>query len=326
MDPLLQVRNLHVLYERNKRSPTTLVEKVSFDVKRGEVLGFVGESGCGKSVSCLSITRLHGMNSQLYIQGEVLFDRADTLHMSNRKLKTIRGGRISYIFQDPAGSLNPCFTVGNHLKETIKAHNKLSKDAIVSRADELLEQVAIKDTAGIKKKYPHELSGGQAQRVSIALALAGNPELLIADEPTTALDAVTRVHIIELIQSLIAERNLTVIFVSHDLDLIHKLCNQVMVLYGGTVFESGKAQDIMNNPLHPYTKGLSACRLHLDRKQQNLASITGTVPAPANRPAGCRFHPRCTQCFLKCTKQEPPLFALHNERSVRCWLYEKERR
>ncbi|MDP8218412.1 MAG: ABC transporter ATP-binding protein [Candidatus Theseobacter exili] len=324
MDPILQVKNLKVVHKNQKQDKTVLVEKVSFNLKKGEVLGFVGESGCGKTVSCLSITRLHTLNSNLSISGEIVFDNKNILDISEKGMQDIRGNRIGYVFQDPSGSLNPCFTIGNQIKEVLKAHNRLSKSSLSLTVDTLLKQVAIQDTHSIKKKYPHELSGGQAQRICLALALAGNPELLIADEPTTALDAVTRVQIIELIKHLIKENNLTVVFVSHDLELIQKLCQQVLVLYGGAVLESGFTKDIMKNPLHPYTQGLSKCTVHLDKEQQNLSSIEGTVPTPANRPKGCRFHPRCSQCFSMCREKEPPLFQLNNYRSVRCWLFEKE--
>ena len=296
------------------------VDGLDFQVRRGETLGIVGESGCGKSVTSLSILRLLGKSGRI-VEGEILFDNENLLDMNDEEMRKIRGNRISMIFQQPTTCLNPVFRIGDQVMEALQIHQGLSGDEARRRATELFVMVGIPDPKRRMRSFPHEISGGQAQRVMIAMALACNPELLIADEPTTALDVTIQAQILDLMRDLRDKVNTAIILITHDLGVIAEMAENVMVMYAGKAVEYAPVGSLFEAPKHPYTQGLIASTPILGVVKDELATIPGQVPSLLNPPAGCRFAPRCAYRMDQCTQEEPPLIKLEGDRLVRCWLY-----
>jgi oligopeptide transport system ATP-binding protein len=295
------------------------VNGVSFDVKRGEFLGVVGESGSGKSVTMMSLIRLIPMPPGEIVSGEANFGDADLLKIDIEDLRKIRGGKIGFIFQDPMTSLNPVLTVGYQITESLRLHTKLSEKERRPRAKQLLQLVGIPDAEARLKNYPHELSGGMRQRVMIAMAVACNPEVLIADEPTTALDVTIQAQIIEIVRDLREKLGTAVIWITHDLGVIAGLADRVLVMYGGQVVEEAPVRELYANPQHPYTEGLLGSLPRLDQKGQELINIKGTPPSLYEFPTSCSFVPRCPYVMDKCREENPPLFEIGDGRKTRCW-------
>jgi len=322
--PLLDVKNLKT-YFFTEDGVVKAVDGVDLQVKPGEVLGLVGESGCGKSVTSLSIMRLIGIPGKV-VEGEIWFDGRDLLKLSETEIIDTRGNRISMIFQQPQTSLNPVFKVGDQVAEVMQIHQNLGKDQSWEKAIELLRLVGIPDPQKKAHAYPHEMSGGQAQRVMIAMALALNPQLLIADEPTTALDVTIQAQILGLIRELRSQMGTAVILITHDLGVIAEMADRVAVMYAGRVVEQSDVYTLFEEPLHPYTQGLLASIPVLGEVKELLDVIPGTVPNLVNLPAGCRFAPRCRKRAERqlgiCTQHEPELLASAPNHWVRCWLYQ----
>ena len=297
------------------------VDGVSFHLDQGEAIGIVGESGCGKSVTVQSIMRLIPNPPGKIIGGSVNFNGANLLKKSDKQMESIRGKDISMIFQDPMTSLNPVLTVGLQLTEVLKRHEGLTGKAATVRGVELLDLVGIPNPESRLKQYPHQFSGGMRQRVMIAIALACNPKLLIADEPTTALDVTIQAQILELMQDLKTRINTSIIMITHDLGVVAGLCTRVIVMYGGKIVESGNTDDIYYRPKHPYTWGLlrSVPRLDAD-KSEKLIPIPGTPIDLLDPPKGCGFAPRCTYCMQICLEQKPEFTQLGEGHQVACWL------
>jgi oligopeptide/dipeptide ABC transporter ATP-binding protein len=320
---ILEVRRLKTYFFTDE-GVVKAVDGVDFNVKAGEVLGLVGESGCGKSVTSLSILRLVGPPGKI-VDGEIIFDGKDLLTLSEREMVDMRGDRISMIFQQPQTSLNPVFMVADQVAEVLQIHQNLDKKNAWDRAIELLRLVGIPDPERKARAYPHEMSGGQAQRVMIAMALALNPQLLIADEPTTALDVTIQAQILDLMRDLRERMGTSVILITHDLGVIAEMADRVAVMYAGQIVEQAEVSELFERPLHPYTQGLIASIPVLGRVQERLDVIPGSVPDLIDLPVGCRFAPRCRARVahqLKiCTEMEPPLEELLPDHSVRCWLY-----
>ncbi len=300
------------------------VDGVDLEVKRGEIVGLVGESGCGKSVTSLSVMRLIGTPGKI-VQGKVVFNGQDLLTLSEQKMTRIRGNKISMIFQQPTSSLNPVFKIGAQVAEVLQVHQGFSKEAAWKQAVELLTSVGIPDPEQKAHAYPFELSGGQAQRVMIAMALALNPDLLIADEPTTALDVTIQAQILDLIRNLRAQMGTAVILITHDLGVIAEMADRVAVMYAGRIVEEAFVNSLYAQPLHPYTQGLIASIPVLGEVKDRLEVIPGSVPDLIDLPSGCRFAARCQareQYQLPiCEQLEPGLIPVINDHSVRCWLY-----
>lgn len=321
--PLLEVKNLKT-YFYTEDGVVKAVDGVDFYVKQGEVLGLVGESGCGKSVTSLSIMRLVGVPGKI-IAGEIMFGTENLLKLPESKMVQMRGNRISMIFQQPQSSLNPVFTVGDQVAEVLQIHQALDKDASWKRAVDLLGMVGIADAAKKAKAYPHEMSGGQAQRVMIAMALAMAPELLIADEPTTALDVTIQAQILDLMREMQNRLGTSVILITHDLGIIAEMAHRVAVMYAGRIVEQADVKEQFAHPLHPYTIGLIGSIPVLGRVTETLDVIPGSVPNLVNLPSGCRFAPRCRfreQYNLAiCSEVEPELVEVRPNHDVRCWLY-----
>jgi oligopeptide/dipeptide ABC transporter ATP-binding protein len=321
---MLEVRGLKT-YFYTEAGVVKAVDGVDFHVDRGEVLGIVGESGCGKSVTSFSIMRLLSQPGRI-VAGEVIFDGRDLLKLSDDAMVSIRGNRISMIFQQPTSCLNPVFRVGDQLSEVLEIHQTLGKQAGRARAVELLKMVGIPEPEKRVDAYPHELSGGMAQRVMIAMALACLPELLIADEPTTALDVTIQAQILDLLRRLQSEMGAAIILITHDLGIVAEMCERVAVMYAGRIVEEAAIEEIFENPKHPYTVGLLGSIPVLGVVKDKLEVIPGTVPNLINLPAGCQFAPRCLARMERdlhiCTEQEPELKLVGPQHSVRCWLYQ----
>ncbi len=303
------------------------VENVSFDVRRGETLGLVGESGCGKSVTSFSILRLVGSPGKI-VDGQILFEGRDLLKISKSEMVEIRGNRISMIFQQPQSSLNPVFQVGAQIGEVFQIHEKFSKEKSLKEAVDLLQLVGIPDPASKAKAYPHEMSGGQAQRVMIAMALALKPRLLIADEPTTALDVTIQAQILDLMRGLREKMGTSVILITHDLGVIAEMADRVAVMYAGRIVEEAKVVELFDRPLMPYTQGLLGSIPVLGKVLDRLDVIPGSVPNLVNLPPGCRFAPRCRARerfnLSICMQKEPDLIEPFSGHKVRCWLYQND--
>ncbi len=322
-DTILEVRDLKT-YFFTEDGVVKAVDGVDFSVKAGEVLGLVGESGCGKSVSSFSILRLVGVPGKI-VAGEIIFEGKDVLKLSKDEMVKMRGDRISMIFQQPQSSLNPVFRVGEQVAEVLELHKGIKKKDAWNRAVELLTLVGIPDPEKKAYAYPHELSGGQAQRVMIAMALALSPKLLIADEPTTALDVTIQAQILDLISDLREKTDTAVILITHDLGIIAEMADRVAVMYAGEIVEFADVEPIFENPLHPYTQGLIGSIPVLGNVVDRLEVIPGLVPNLIDLPPGCRFEPRC---LLRqkygldvCARREPQLVEVAPNHTVRCWLY-----
>ena len=322
--PLLEVRDLKT-YFYTEDGVVRAVDGVNFEVYPGEVLGLVGESGCGKSVTSLSIMRLIAPPGKV-TQGEILFDGMNLLKLSENEMTKIRGNKISMIFQQPQTALNPVFQVNDQIGEVLNIHKDFGKDAAKQRAVDLLKMVGIPDAERRAEAYPHELSGGMAQRVMIAMALACVPELLIADEPTTALDVTIQAQILDLMRDLRSKMGTSVILITHDLGVVAEMCERVAVMYAGEIVEQAEVNSLFEKPMHPYTQGLIGSIPVLGQIKDRLDVIPGSVPNLVNLPPGCRFAPRCTareKFGLKiCTDLKPDLKEAMPDHLVRCWLYQ----
>ena len=318
-EKLLEVKNLRTEFKRDK-TWVTAVNNVSFSIQPGEILGLVGESGCGKSVTSLSIMKLLARNSKIS-NGEILLNGKDLLKEDKKGMRKIRGREVAMIFQEPMNSLNPCMRIEKQLTEAILLHNNFSKEEAHNRAFEVLKSVGIPEPDMTLKSYPHQLSGGMCQRVMIAMAMSCEPELLIADEPTTALDVTIQAQILDLIRDLNQEMNTSVVFITHDLGVVSELCDTVIVMYNGHIVEKAPVADIFCEPLHPYTQGLLSAIPRITKERKPLSTIEGMVPNPVERIKGCRFWPRCPKACDRCRKEEPPVFSVGEDRQVRCWLY-----
>ncbi len=322
-EKLLEIKNLKTSFFTHL-GEVKAVRGVSFDVYKGEVVGIVGESGSGKSVTSLSIMRLLQYPGKI-ADGQIIFKNEDLVEKSNREMMNIRGNEIAMIFQDPMTSLNPVFTVGNQISEAIRKHQNLSKTEAHIKTIEMLNLVGIADPEKRVKNYPHEFSGGMRQRAMIALALSCQPDLLIADEPTTALDVTIQAQILELMKGLNSKLNTSTILITHDLGVLADVSSRIIVMYGGLIMEEGSKRDVFYNPRHPYTMGLlkSIPKMISDEKQR-LIPIDGTPPDLINPPTGCPFYPRCKFAMKICAKELPPYFAASQNHRVMCWLLHKD--
>ncbi|MCM1988961.1 ABC transporter ATP-binding protein [Oceanirhabdus seepicola] len=317
---LLEVKNLKTSFNTS-RGKVRSVNDVSFSLREGEILGLVGESGCGKSVTSLSIMGLVPKPEGIIEGGKILLEGIDLLKLSEKEMCKIRGNKISMIYQEPMTALNPVFTIEEQIGETIKIHEKLKGRVVRERVIKLLDLVQIPNPEKSLKKYPYELSGGMRQRVVIAMALACNPKILIADEPTTALDVTIQAEIIDLLKDISKKLRTSIIFITHDLDVIAEIADRVAVMYGGKIVEETDVNNFFDNSLHPYSKGLMLSRTDNINKGERLFSILGMVPSPYNMPAGCPFNPRCEKSKDICSVKVPELFGRIEGHKVRCWLY-----
>lgn len=316
--PLLKVESLSVRFD-GAPAGINVVDDVSFSVAKGRTLCIVGESGCGKSVTALALMGLLPTPPARIVGGRALFEGKDLLALPDRERADMRGNQTAMIFQEPMTSLNPVFTVGDQITEGILRHRKISKAAASERALEMLRRVRIPAPEKRMRAYPHELSGGMRQRVMIAMALANEPQLLIADEPTTALDVTIQAQIISLIHQLQKESGMAMILITHDLGVVAEVADEVVVMYAGRVVESGPVDDIFADPQHPYTIGLMGSVPSLGRRQGRLTTIPGTVPPAELMPRGCRFSPRCPFADQRCVSDPPPLVELSPGHRARCW-------
>jgi oligopeptide/dipeptide ABC transporter ATP-binding protein len=319
-EPLLEVKGLKVQF-RTEDGVVKAVDGVSFNLTQGEVLGIVGESGSGKSVTMMSVLRLIN-DPNMRVEGEVIYKGRDVMKLNKNQMQEIRGAEISMIFQDPMTSMNPVYRVGDQISETILTHQDIDKKAARRRAIDLLGQVGIPQPDRRVDDYPHQFSGGMRQRAMIAMALANNPDVLIADEPTTALDVTIQAQILELIDRLKDDFNSAVILITHDLGVVADIADRIAVMYAGRIVEFGEKREVFYDPQMPYTWGLLGSIPRLDRpKQERLHSIEGTPPSLINPPQGCKFRPRCPHAFEKCL-EEPELIARAGKRDHldRCWL------
>ncbi len=321
---LLAVKDLRT-YFHTEDGVARAVDGVSFQVERGEILGVVGESGCGKSVTSLSIMGLVDDPGRIEEGSSIRFDGRELTSLSEKEMRQIRGNDIAMIFQEPMTSLNPVFRVGGQIVEALRLHRNLGRKDARARAIELLELVGIPVPERRVDEYPHQLSGGMRQRVMIAMALANEPDLLIADEPTTALDVTIQAQILELLLELRREMGMGVMLITHDLGVVAEVCDRVVVMYAGQVVEEGPVDDIFRQPAHPYTQGLLAAVPRPDRTGGELAVIPGTVPPPTNWPSGCRFRDRCPYAWDVCREMPEPLRASERQ-YARCWLVEHPER
>jgi peptide/nickel transport system ATP-binding protein/oligopeptide transport system ATP-binding protein len=324
MPHLLEVKNLRTHFP-TRAGLVRAVDGVSFYVDEGELLGLVGESGCGKSITALSLMRLIGAPGKI-VGGEIWFNGENLLSASEERMREIRGDDIAMIFQDPMTSLNPVYTVGEQIAEALRLHRNLNRRQARDAAIEAMREVSIPDPARRADDYPHQLSGGMRQRVMIAMALACDPRLLVADEPTTALDVTIQAQILELIDELRRTRNLAVLLITHDLGVVAEVADRVAVMYTGRIVEESPVAELFARPKHPYTEGLlrsvpKLTEAHVKREVR-LSTIEGTVPKPTNLPEGCHFAPRCPHRMPRCTEGDLPLYQLQDGVAVRCVLYD----
>jgi oligopeptide/dipeptide ABC transporter ATP-binding protein len=324
MNHLLEIKNLHT-YFQTREGLVCAVDGLSCYLDRGELLGLVGESGCGKSITALSIMRLIAPPGKI-VAGEILFDGRNLLKLSNAEMRDVRGNDVAMIFQDPMSSLNPVFRVGEQIAEALRLHRKLSRKDARTAAVEAMREVAIPDAEMRAKDYPHQLSGGMRQRVMIAMALACDPKLLIADEPTTALDVTIQAQILELLNNLRRTRELAVLLITHDLGVVAEVADRVAVMYTGQIVEESPVNDLFARPKHPYTEGLLRSVPKLTTaaagKELRLQTIEGTVPRLTALPPGCHFEPRCPYRMPRCREQDIPLYPVAGGVAARCVLFD----
>ena len=319
-EKLLEVSDLSISFHQ-KKSETPIVQGVSFDLHPGEIMGVVGESGCGKSVTSLA---LMGLNANTRTTGRIKFQNKDLLMQSEKEWRQMRGNDIAMVFQEPMTSLNPLFTIGDQLTEALSSHTNIHKKEARRKAVQMLDTVGLPRADQLIKQYPHELSGGMRQRVMIAMALICEPKLLIADEPTTALDVTIQAQILSLLKKLNAEFNTAILLITHDLGVVHNTCERVMIMYAGRIVEEGGVTAVFDSPKHPYTKGLFASIPAFTGKSERLSSIEGQVPKPGSIKKGCMFAPRCPHKRERCVEEEPGLNRLADDHAVSCFLYEEE--
>ncbi len=317
-EPILQVRDLKTYFDTD-RGLFRAVDGISFDVASGRTVGLVGESGCGKSVTSLSIMGLIPMPPGRIDAGEIHFEGRDVLRLSPDERRLLRGGKMSMIFQEPMTSLNPVHTVGHQIIECIRAHMPISMEAARKRAIEMLDLVRIPSSASRIDDYPHHMSGGMRQRVMIAMALSCDPSLLIADEPTTALDVTIQAQILDLLRDLQSRLGMAILIITHDLGVIAEIADEVVVMYAGKIVETAPVRDLFGDPQHPYTIGLLGSIPRLDADRERLSTIEGTVPSPSNQPKGCRFSPRCPFADRRCREEPPPLREISPGHHAACW-------
>ncbi|MBX5476924.1 MAG: ABC transporter ATP-binding protein [Clostridia bacterium] len=323
-EELLRIENLHT-YFKTEDGVVPAVAGVSFSVRRGETVALVGESGCGKSQTALSIMRLLSNQGRI-VQGRILFEGTDLTKASEATMRRIRGNQISMVFQEPMTSLNPVFTCGMQVMEAIRLHQKVTPAEARRQAVEMFRRVGIPDPERRMDAYPHQLSGGLRQRVMIAMALACRPKLLIADEPTTALDVTIQAQILDLMRELRDEFGMSILFITHDLGVVAEMADRVVVMYAGEVVEEGTVEEVFAEPKHPYTAGLLRSMPRLDTQRKTaLPAIEGVVPSPLNRPRGCTFAPRCPHVMARCRAEHPDVTTLGDGRVVRCFLYPSEK-
>lgn len=319
---ILDIKNLHTYFYTDD-GVVKAVDGVDLQLREGSTLGIVGESGSGKSVTSLSVMNLLMGTRGKVAEGQILLDGKDVVTLSREEQRKLRGGQISMIFQEPMTSLNPVMKIGRQITECILQHRKMSRGEAEQLAKEMLEKTGVPRVERMMKEYPFQLSGGQRQRVMIAMALVCNPKILIADEPTTALDVTIQAQILDLMNHLKREIGTSILFITHDLGVVAEVCDDVAVMYCGRVVERGSARDIFANPTHPYTKGLLASIPRIGEKADELYSIPGNVPNPKYMPEGCKFVPRCPYAFEKC-KEEPVFYELGGGHGCRCWLCGQE--
>lgn len=323
MDPILEVKNLTTTFHTSN-GKVQAVRDVSFSLAEKEILGIVGESGSGKSVTSLSLIRLLAPTAEISAK-EILYKGEDISRLTKKRMRRVRGKEIAMIFQDPMTSLNPLMTIGNQVAEMIRQHSRLSASKVKRRVLSLLEKVHIPEAEKRYSQYPHELSGGMRQRVMIALALAMQPGILIADEPTTALDVTIQDQVLKVIRELQDEFGTSIIFITHDLAVVAELCDRVLVMYGGQIMEDAPIDALFERPLHPYTVGLMASIPSIEQdRETKLKPIPGSPPDMLNPPAGCPFAPRCSEIRQICLDSPPPFVELEENRHSRCWLLTKE--
>jgi oligopeptide/dipeptide ABC transporter ATP-binding protein len=317
---ILSVKNLQT-YFFTKRGVVKAVDGVSFDLMKGECLCLVGESGCGKTVTALSILGLIDSPPGRIVGGEIFYDGTDLTKSSAERLRRIRGKDIAMIFQDAQSALNPVFTIGDQIVEQVKLHLGVSQRGAKKRAISLLEEVGIPSPEEVAGYYPHQLSGGMRQRAMIAMGLSCDPQLLIADEPTTAVDVTIKAQIIDIFQKLKESRKMSLLFITHELGIVSEIGDRIVVMYAGRVAETAPASELLKNPKHPYTSGLIKCLPDITQEKERLESIPGTVPSLVNPPGGCLFNPRCSRVMAICRKEEPPPVVISRGHTVFCHLY-----
>jgi peptide/nickel transport system ATP-binding protein len=322
--PLLDVEDLAVEFEVRGRT-MRVVDGVGFSLAPGRSLGIVGESGCGKSVTALSLVGLLPQSNAQVVAGRALFESRDLLGLGEAELQKVRGGQIGFVFQEPMTSLNPVFTIGDQVAEAVRAHRNLSRAAARAHAIELLARVRISAPEQRMRDYPHQMSGGMRQRVMIAMALAGQPKLLIADEPTTALDVTIQLQIIDLLDELRRDLGMAVIVITHDLGVIAETTDEVAVMYMGSIVERARVAQLFDDPQHPYTIGLLASMPVMSIGKGKLTAIEGSVPPPGQESSGCRFATRCPLADRRCREMRPPLAAIAPDHAVACWKAPLER-
>ena len=321
-DVVLDVRDLHTHFFL-RRGVVKAVDGVSFSLRRGEVLGLVGESACGKSVTALSLLRLLPQGAARTVQGQVLLDGEDLLTKSDREMRQIRGRKIAMILQDPQTSLNPVFSIGNQLREAIAKHFEGPADAVFQRAVDALRKVKLAAPEQRIHQYPHQLSGGMKQRVVGAIAISCEPQVMIADEPTTALDVTIQLQYLQLLKELQKDSDMAILFITHDFGVVAKMCDRVAVMYAGRIVESGPVREVFNNPAHPYTQALIASVPKMNVQVDRLHTIEGQPPEFSDLPEGCRFAPRCPLADGRCQTTYPSTYTVGSEHTAACWKLEE---
>ena len=323
-EKLLEVDSIRTEFFSSKKKSVTAVDKISFDLYKGEILGLVGESGCGKSVTAMSIMRLLKDTPGKTTNGRVIFNGKDLLKMPESEIRKIRGGDMSMIFQEPMSALNPSMRIDRQMIETIRLHSDMNKKQAREHAWQMLKKVGIPDPDATLRSYAYQLSGGMSQRVMIAMALSCDLKLLIADEPTTALDVTIQAQILDLMSKLQKEDGSSIIMITHDLGVVAEMCTRVIVMYAGKIVEEAPVEKLFASPSHPYTQGLIASVPRIGSGVKVLPSIPGSVPDLASMPKGCRFAPRCKYATDKCRAQEPELVEISEGQKCRCWLRQEE--
>ena len=317
---LLSVKDLRTEFFSSKTSSVTAIHNITFDIYKGEILGLVGESGCGKSVTSLSIMQLLKDTPGKVTNGSAVLDGVDLVKADDAQIRDIRGGKMSMIFQEPMSALNPSMRIDKQMVETICLHRDMTKEQALAHAADMLKKVGIPDPPRVLKNYPHQLSGGMSQRVMIAMALSNDPKLLIADEPTTALDVTIQAQILDLMKKIQKEENSSILLITHDLGVVAEMCTRVIVMYAGKIVEEAPVDVLFAKPSHPYTQGLIASVPKLGSGVKVLPSIPGSVPDLSSMPTGCRFAPRCKYATDKCREKEPELVNIGENQKCRCWL------
>jgi oligopeptide/dipeptide ABC transporter ATP-binding protein len=324
-DPLLSVRDLRTFFY-TENGVARSVDGVTFHMNAGETVGLVGESGCGKSVTALSLMRLIRPPGRIEPGSDISFDGMNLATLDEKSMREVRGARLAMVFQEPMTALNPVFTVGDQIAEVVRVHNAGSKREAWDRAVKMLETVGIPSPAQRATEYPHQLSGGMRQRVVIAMALIMNPALVIADEPTTALDVTIQAQILELLRELQQKFGTSILLITHDLGVVAETASRVIVMYGGEIVEEAPVAELFAKPHHPYTEGLLAAMPQVGHERERLATIPGSVPPPTKWPQGCRFHDRCPYAWDRCATEHPPLYQIGEGHVSRCHLAEEPAR